>query len=83
MHTRTMMRELDEVIARAQSTVEREAAILDALPDCRLRRRKQERVRSTRAHVHRLRKLRGTMAAGRRLGSRPQERVNSRDKPTS
>ena len=83
MHTRTMMSELDEVIARAESTVEREAAILDALPDCRLRRRKKERVRSTRAHVHRLRRLRCTMTAGRPLGSRPQACVNSRDKPTS
>ncbi len=65
MDTRTTMRELDEVIARAQVTVEREAAIMDVLPDCGLRRRAQERVRATRAHIRQLQKLRSSVRASR------------------
>src|SRR5262245_55342444 len=84
MDTRTMLRELDEVIARAQSTAEREAAILEVLPDCVLRRRKQERLRATRAHVHRLRELRSTVRVSRGPGSCLNECVNARPtKPTS
>jgi hypothetical protein len=72
MDTCTMIRELDEVIARAQSTVAREAALLDALPDCGLRRRKHDQVRAVRGHVYRLRKLRHAAAVRARdhLGSR-------------
>jgi hypothetical protein len=65
MDTRTTMRELDEVIARAQFTVERDAAAVDVLPDSGLRRRTQERVRATRAHVRHLQKLRSTVRASR------------------
>jgi hypothetical protein len=54
MDTRTMIRELDEVIARAHSAAEREVALLDVLPNCGLRRRKQAQVRTMRAHVDRL-----------------------------
>jgi hypothetical protein len=70
MDTRTMMRELDEVIARAQSVAERESAFVNVLPDGGLRRRKQEQVRTMRVHVHRLRKLRSTVRERRRSGSR-------------
>jgi hypothetical protein len=70
MDTRTMMRELDEVIARAQSVAERESAFVNVLPDCGLRRRKQQQVRTMRVHVHRLRKLRSTVRERRRSGSR-------------
>ena len=70
MDTRTMMRELDEVIARAQSVAEQESALVNVLPDCGLRRRKQEQVRTMRVHVYRLRKLRSTVRERRRSGSR-------------
>ena len=70
MDTRTMIRELDEVIARAQSAAEREATLLDVLPECGLRRRKQAQLRTLRAHVHRLRRLRSTVNMRRRLGFR-------------
>jgi len=65
-----MVRELDEVIARAQSATERETALVETLPDCGLRRRKLEQVRKMRAHVHRLRSLRSAVKAERRPGSR-------------
>jgi hypothetical protein len=48
----TMMRELDEVIARAQSAATRESTLLNALPDCGLRRRKQRQVRASRDHCN-------------------------------
>ncbi len=70
MDNRTMTRELDEMIARAQSVTEREIALSHILPNCRLRRSKQEQVRTMRAHVQRLRRLRCAVKAERRLGSR-------------
>jgi hypothetical protein len=65
MDIRTTLRELDEVIERAQAATEREVALLDVLPKCGLRRRKQEQVRTMRMHVHRLRSLRRTVKARR------------------
>ena len=41
MDLRTTVRELDEMITRAQLATERESALLKVLPDCGLRRRKQ------------------------------------------
>jgi hypothetical protein len=70
MDVRTIMRELDEVIARVQSVTEREIALSHILPDSRLRRSKQEQVRTMRGHVQRLRSLRCAVKAERRLGSR-------------
>lgn len=70
MDTRTMMRELDEVIARAQSAAGREAALLDILSDCDLHRRKQMKLRAMRAHVHRLQRLRSEVNMSRRRGFR-------------
>jgi hypothetical protein len=70
MERRTMMRELDEVIARAQTATAREAALVDVLPDCDLRHRKQEQVRTMRAHVHRLQRLRSALRTNRPPGSR-------------
>jgi hypothetical protein len=51
MDNRTITRELDAMIARAQSVTEREIALSHILPNCRLRRSKQEQVRTMRAHV--------------------------------
>jgi hypothetical protein len=65
MDTRTTMRELDEVIARVQSAAERETALLDVLAECSLRRRKLVQQRTMRAHVHRLRRLRGAVSPGK------------------
>jgi len=58
MDLRTTVRELDEIITRAQHATERESALLKVLPDCGLRRRKRHQVRTMRAHVDRLRNLR-------------------------
>jgi uncharacterized coiled-coil DUF342 family protein len=69
MDLRTMVRELEEVIARAQSATERETAVVEALPECGLRRRKWDQVRKMRAHVHRLRNLRSSVKAKRRPAS--------------
>lgn len=54
MDRRTMLREIDELMSRTQSTIAREAALVDALPNCRLRRRKQARLRTMRAYAQRL-----------------------------
>jgi hypothetical protein len=70
MDTRTAIRELDEVIARARSVAEREAAFANVLPDCGPRRRKRAQAHTMRAHVHRLRKLRSAMKDGRRSRAR-------------
>ena len=68
MDTRTMIRELDEVIERARSTAEREEALVDALPNCSLRRRKFAQLQRMRSYVHRLRRLRSTVRVKRRPG---------------
>ena len=68
MDTRTKMRELDEVIRRVQSAAEREATLVDVLPDCGLRRKKQAQVRTMRTYVHRLQRLRSAVIATRRAG---------------
>jgi hypothetical protein len=70
MDTRTMIRELDEVIERARSTAEREAAMVEALPNCSLRRRKLAQLQKMRSYVHRLRRLRSTVGINRRPGLR-------------
>jgi hypothetical protein len=69
MDLRTMMRELDEVITRAQSATDRETALLKTLPKCGLRRRKQQQVRAMRDHVQRLQRLRSVVKTRRRFGS--------------
>jgi hypothetical protein len=63
----TMMRELDEVIARAQSAAAREITLLSALPDCVQRRRKERQVRAMRDQLQRLRSLRSGIRTRRRL----------------
>ena len=63
----TMMRELDEVIARAQSAAAREITLLNALPDCGQRRRKERQVRAMRDQLQRLRSLRSGIRTRRRL----------------
>jgi hypothetical protein len=67
MDLRTTLREPDEMIERSQIATEREEMLLDALPACGLRRRKQERVRTMRAHMRRLRSLRRTAKSRRRF----------------
>ena len=69
MDHRTTMRELDEVIIKAQAATGRESAEAEALPDCELRRRKERQVRATRAYVDRLRAFRTALKARRRSGS--------------
>ena len=67
----TMMRELDEVIARAQSAAAREIALLNALPDCGQhcgqRRTKVRQVRAMRDQLQRLRSLRSGVRTQRRV----------------
>ena len=67
MDLRTMIRELDEVIARARCAAERETILLNALPDCGLRRRKRKQVRDQRNQLQRLRSLRRGLRTRRRL----------------
>ena len=61
MDLRTTIRELDELISRTESVIDREAAILLALPSSPLRREKQTRVRAMRAQLRRLRNQRSSM----------------------
>ena len=61
MDFRTTIRELDELISRTESVLNRDAAILLALPPSRLRHEKQQRVRSTRTQLRRLRNQRSSM----------------------
>lgn len=68
MDLRTIVRELEEVISKAQAAADREVALLEALPQCALRRRKQRQVTAMRAHVSRLRTFRSAMKATRRPG---------------
>ena len=70
MDSRTMVRELDEMIARARSVMARELALVKALPECALRKRKQQQVHAMRAHVHQLQSLRTAVKIKRRPGSR-------------
>lgn len=70
MDERTTMRELDEVIARSKSATEREAKLLEALPACGLRKRKQKIVRQMRDYLYRLQGLRTALKTRRRPGIR-------------
>jgi hypothetical protein len=63
MDTRTTLRELDELITRAEHAIESEMALLFALPPSRLRSEKGRRVRSMRAQLLRLRRRRSSMCA--------------------
>ena len=58
MDLRTTIRELDELISRTESVINREAAILHALPPSPLRRENQKRARSMRVQLRRLRNQR-------------------------
>jgi hypothetical protein len=62
----TMLRELDELIERTQSVVERDRALIRALPRSRLRSENQHRVSSMYASLlRRLRDQRGSIIASR------------------
>ena len=61
MDLRTTIRELDELIGRTESVINREATILLALSSSPLRREKQKRVRSMRAQLRRLRNQRSSI----------------------
>jgi hypothetical protein len=70
MDFRTTIRELDELIKRTQSAIEREEAILTALSETRLRREKQQQVRAMRIQLRRLRSQRSAVKANRPPASR-------------
>jgi hypothetical protein len=63
MDRRTTLRELDELIRRTQAVVERETALMIVLPRSRLRTENQQRVRSMRTQLRRLRNHRGSILA--------------------
>jgi len=63
MDRRTTLRELDELIRRTQSVVERERALMMGLPRSRLRTEKQQRVHSMRTQLRRLRNQRVSILA--------------------
>jgi hypothetical protein len=65
MDPRTAIRELDELIKRTQSVIDRETDRLVALPRTRLRLQTQLRVRSMRGHLRRLRTQRNSMIKSR------------------
>jgi len=67
MDLRTTIRELDELISRTQSVIESETAALLALPRSRLRQEKQQRVRSMRTQLRRLRNQRTSITTTRRV----------------
>ena len=58
MDPRTAIRELDELIKRTRSVIDREKARLVALPRTRFRQEKQLRVRSMLGHLRLLRNQR-------------------------
>ena len=61
MDVRTTIRELDELIRRTECVLNREEATLLALPPSRVSREKQQRVRSMRTHLRRLRNQRSSI----------------------
>jgi len=66
MDTRTIVRELDEVMARTRSTTDRELELIRSLPACSLRRRKERLVSKMRSHLRRLQSLRTSVVNSRR-----------------
>jgi hypothetical protein len=66
MDLRTTIRELDELISRTQSVIDSETASLLALPRSRLRHEKQQRVRSMRTQMRRLRNQRKSITTPQR-----------------
>ena len=67
MDLRTTIRELDELISRTQSVIDSETAVLLALPRSRLRHEKQQKVRSMRTQLRRLRNQRNSVTTTRRM----------------
>jgi len=67
MDTRTIVRELDEVMARTRSATDRELELIRALPACTLRRRKQQLVSRMRSQLQRLQSLRTSVVNSRRV----------------
>jgi hypothetical protein len=70
MDFRTTIRELDELIKRTQSAIEREQAILRALPEASLRGEKQQQIGAMRIQLRRLRRQRNAAKANRSPSSR-------------
>ena len=70
MDARTTIRELDELIKRTQSAIEREQAILTALPEARLLYEKQQQIGAMRIQLRRLRTQRNAIKVNRREGRR-------------
>ena len=69
MDGRTTLRELDEVIARSRRATEREAKLVEALPPCSARSRKERALRALREHLQRLRAFRRVFGARKRRGA--------------
>jgi hypothetical protein len=69
MDFRTTMRELDEVIAKAQMTITQALATLDVLPPCTMRQDKQQRVASLQSQLSRLLRFRAALKQRRPAGS--------------
>jgi hypothetical protein len=70
MDFRTTIRELDELIKRTQSAIDREEVILNALAETSLRREKQQQLRAMRIQLRRLRSQRSAVKTNRRDGHR-------------
>ena len=70
MDVRTTIRELDELIKRTLSAIEREQAILKALPEASLRGEKQQQIGAMRTQLRRLRRQRNAVKANRSPSSR-------------
>ena len=68
MDFRTTIRELDELIKRTQSAIERDQAILKALPESGLRDEKQQQIGAMRIQLRRLRSKRKAIKVNRREG---------------
>jgi hypothetical protein len=66
MDPRTTIRELDELIKRTQSVIERDQAILRALPEAGLRDEKQQLIGAMRIQLRRLRSKRKAIKVNRR-----------------
>jgi hypothetical protein len=69
MDERTTLRELDEVIARSRQATEREAKLVEGLPPCTTRSRKERTLRALREHLQRLRGFRSLFRARKRPGA--------------
>ena len=69
MDFRTTLRELDEVIVKAQVAINNDLTDTDATPPCNGRRRKRRHLIALQAHLSRLRRFRAAVKRRRPAGS--------------